>query len=354
MVGDFDSNILPLFFHNVENIRVHVLLVDKRYSDERHAVQIARGIDAFCNYYDYKPTLLQISFDEDSVESIEEIYLQINKLAKTGEKIYFNVSDGLASTLAVLHPLIQRDNGIILSYDRFENTCNIVEGRNMTKEVISPMSIHEHLMLKNIAYEFPDHHEIVQRKEVVFDLMENMKTFTEFKISYQRQEDLTPYKSITEKLEMIDHPNIQFFIHGGILEEYCYWLVKDLGFDDVKIGSKVTVNAVGARFKNELDVLMIKDNHLHMIECKYKTSSTPSESFVYKSHSIQNTLDADANATIVSVGEKKSGTPSNGNKRVQFGKGTKNRAQYNRIYIFHEEVLEPKYFQEKVKRFFLA
>ena len=54
-------------------------------------------------------------------------------------------------------------------------------------------------------------------------------------------------------------------------------------------------------FMNEFDILMIKDNHLHVIECKLR-KAVPDEQYVYKLDSVIDYLDDDGKGMIVVIG----------------------------------------------------
>ena len=355
MVGDFDSNILPLFFHYVEDVRIHVLLYDKRHTNLEHTKQITKGIKKFCDHYSYYPTLLEMSFNEDSVESIEEVYKKISAKVVENELLYFNTTDGLASTTAVLQPLLKKDKGYILAYDRFENTCNIFKDGEMIQEYISPMNIDEHLMLKNIDYEIVAEDEAMRkRKASVFKLLKHTGRYMEYKKIINTISSEHELYWMKEELRKIASGIDKNYALGPIFEEYCYWLVKDLGFDDVQLGVKITHNPQGSNdFKNELDVLVMKDNHLHVIECKLRTF-IDGECFIYKYDSIGQLLDSDGRRMIVAIGGDNLKTSKSGKKFFQFNNSNIKRAEHMNILIYQEKVMRVEHFKNEVKRFFLA
>jgi hypothetical protein len=69
----------------------------------------------------------------------------------------------------------------------------------------------------------------------------------------------------------ISTPENIFFCHGGWLEEYVYWTIKDLNRKhlDVALNVKVAWDGKGKQTThNEFDVLFTYDNRLHLISCK--------------------------------------------------------------------------------------
>jgi len=356
MVGDFDSNILPLFFHYAESVDVHILLYDSRHSDRMQAGRLFEGIKRFCVHYDYNPAMYYLAYDEDSVSSIQDVFEQIKRLGGNDRRLWLNASDGLASTLAILQPLIRSHNGVILAYDRIENSCNVLEGDTMRQERVAPMTITEHLMLKNIGYELlPEDPSFHKRKDVVFELMERTDLYLIFRGEYEKNRDNLnkSHRMYKRKLESIGKANDMNYIRGTIFEEYCYWLVHDLGFDDVQLGTKVThLPDTDDAFFNELDLLLIKDNHLHIIECKLR-KHVNGEEFIYKYDSVGNLLDADGRRMIVSVGGKNVDLTRHGNRNVQFNESNIRRARKAQISIYQAERMDPLAFQNQVKSFLL-
>lgn len=88
-------------------------------------------------------------------------------------------------------------------------------------------------------------------------------------------------------------------ITGGLFELYVYLLVKDLGFDDIEIGIVVENTFSGTNvIRNEFDILMMKDNHLHMIECKF-TKRIDLAALVFKYSTLINLIDDDGKMMIL-------------------------------------------------------
>lgn len=352
ILGDFDSNILPIFFQYAQEIDTHILITDKRTEDIDHADQVQRGLKRFCLEYDFDVALLQMQFDEDQLESINKIFERIDKLTHN-KQLLFNMSDGMASTLALMQDKIFERDGSVLAYDRFDNSCNIVSKEGMKKEIIAGMTIREHLLLKDIDYEEPDYEAIHARADVVKKLMQMSDSFIPFRKESKLQEYVGEYAEIETLLRQIDKREDQFFIDGAIFEEYIYNLVSDVGFDDVALSTKVRYYPVDDTrgFNNELDILAIKDNHLHIIECKFSTFLSKVEEFVYKYDSIINLLDSDGKTMLLIVGGDDFRYKS-GKKQHLIPGGAKRRSQHTGINIYHAKKLDENAFLQEVKSFF--
>lgn len=351
ILGDFDSNILPVFYHYSEDINIHILLYDKRRQDKLHAQNIQIGLKRFCLEYDYDPLLLVMEFDEDTKENIELIFERIDKLAY-GKTLFINASDGMATTLAIFQPKVLELNGKILAYDRFDNSCNVLTKEGMHNESIAGMTINEHLLLKNIDYEMIDTDVISERSATVNELMQASTQFLDFRDAKKQRKPLNAFIEIQNKLASINKENDDFFISGGIFEEYIYSLVKGLRFDDVALGTKVCyMPDEDSSFENELDILLIKENHMHIIECKFRRFINDAEHFIYKYDSVIDMLDADGKTMLLVVGGDDL-RYINGKKNVMFNGGVRRRAKYNNIHIYHEKELNEANFISAVKRFF--
>jgi len=142
----------------------------------------------------------------------------------------------------------------------------------------------------------------------------------------------------------------QSFIQGTVFEEYIYHLIVDnFDFDDVWVGTKVLFEE---EVENEFDILMIKDNHLHTIECKL-VNGLNGEHFVYKTELIMDYLDDDGKAMILSIGADNERRSKSGKKRFQFSRGDKARAHYGDIAIHQSKNFDEKKFLDDVGNWFL-
>ena len=120
---------------------------------------------------------------------------------------------------------------------------------------------------------------------------------------------------------------------GDMFEYYVYLLVKDLGFDDIEIGVEIEDDEV----RNEFDLLLMKDNHLHIIECKHRGFKTLDlEDIIYKYAALRRVVDEDAKAVIVSLINK-------------YSRNFLNRALSQNIALFGLN----KHLQKNIKEFLL-
>lgn len=351
VVGDFDSGLLPVFYYHVESLKVHILLHDRK--DAAKARRLQEGMKRFCAHYAYEPKLLLLPYDEDSEASIAAA---AKRISSYGGQIVINPTEGLSTTAVLLHARLAPHGGTMVEYDRKENGFNLLEEGRIRSEMVSPMTVPEHLMLKNVAVEIrPDMHAVMARRQLVEVLLEDSVRFMEFRNAYNKHRGrVTGYEDIKALLREGGVLEDRSFIDGGIFEERCFHLLNALPFDDVQLGVVATFHPDTPRaFKNEFDVLCIKDNHLHIVECKFR-SRIDGEALIYKYDSIMDLVDEDARAVMAVVGGENVQIGKNGRTRQSFYEGTQHRARHNDIMIYQERRFDPQRFQDEVGAFLLG
>ena len=306
IVGDFYSSVVPIFYEFKDKIDTHIILSDDSKRDDFFARQFESGVNKFIKQNDLKIKNIFYSIDEDNFNSLEKALEFIFKNSK-GE-IYINATDGLA-TLNTFFSLRAVPQGAkVISYDMFDNEYHIIELNGIRKEKITQfLPIKTHFLLKNI--------EVLDTNSKAFAEVYE-KEIKELLI-YHRKEYRHFIFEITTKKKLPDRtlfPNIyaifdkmgftkkfsaeEIFqkVTGDMFEYFVYLQMKDLGFDDIEIGVEIENN--GAR--NEFDILAMKDNHLHIIECKYKRK-LDLNSLIYKYSALRRIVDEDAKSIIVSL-----------------------------------------------------
>jgi hypothetical protein len=185
------------------------------------------------------------------------------------------------------------------------NTYNVTTSKAIEKRAInSQMSIRDHFLLKGVNVVSVEDKEFAHKNAPhIYQLFSQY--LEEFKLL---KGDLTRNKLIPDnyprayqliKLMVLDTQTQQKEITGGLFEWYVYLLVKDLGFDDIEVG--VTVESAFTdeiAVKNEFDVLLMKENHLHMIECKF-THNADVGALAYKYATLIEFIDDDGRMMIL-------------------------------------------------------
>jgi hypothetical protein len=357
-LGDFHSSILPISYEFKEKISKHIIVYDDSGHDVKKSWRMLRGQKAFMESLPdnskKKYEIVTMQIDEDSYESINGCFERILNMVSSPEKIYLNTTDGLSSIAIVLSSRFLDAGAKVISYDRYANTYNLHTSNNMVKHSIEHnMDIASHLLLKGYKLlSVTEKNELQQRKEIIFKLVKNLARYKEFTTLIQNNKafNLAAYDDYRELLEKINMADNKGFIQGTVFEEYIYHLIKDnFDFDDVWTGVKVEYDD---RVENEFDILMIKDNHLHTIECKL-VNGLNGEHFVYKTELIKDYLDDDGKAMILSIGGENIRILKSGKKKRQFTDGDKARASYGDIKIHQSKVFNEQAFLNDVRAWFL-
>jgi hypothetical protein len=356
IIGDFHSSILPISYNFKEQIRKHIIVYDDAKCDMTNAQRIIAGQRAFishCAVCDYE--VLEYKIEEDSYESIVACLEFAITEAKGIENLYLNSTDGLSSVAIVLASKLLHAGANVLAYDRFANTYNLHTCDGIKKEAITEsMDISTHLQLKGYTLLDYTHPNVLARRKVaVKALCKNLREFKAFTTQLQHTpiDTIEGYTTYKEILKSIGQYKEVTFIQGTVFEEYIYHLiVEHFDFDDVMTGVRIEVEE---GVQNELDILMIKDNHLHTIECKL-VNGLDGEHFVYKTDLVMEYLDDDGKAMILSIGGKNIRTMKSGKKRTQFTKGDQARAKYGRINIYQQEVFDEERFLASVREWFFG
>ncbi len=358
ILGDFHSSILPISYEFKEKIAKHIIVYDDAGHDVKKSWRILRGqksfLESLSSNSKSKYEIVTMQIDEDSYKSIGDCYERILTMVSSPEDIYLNTTDGLSSIAVVLSSKFLAVGARVISYDRYANTYNLHTDNGMKKYTIEHnMDIASHLLLKGYTLlSVTKENELQQRKKTIFKLVKNLARYKEFTTLIQNNKASNlaaydDYKKLLENINMIDNKG---FIQGTVFEEYIYHLIKDnFDFDDVWTGVKVEYDD---SVENEFDILMIKDNHLHTIECKL-VNGLNGEHFVYKTELIKDYLDDDGKAMILSIGGENIRILKSGKKKRQFTDGDKARASYGDIQIHQKKVFDEQAFLDDVRAWFL-
>ena len=239
--------------------------------------------------------------DEDSFKAASQVNALVAKHVTKYEYLYINITDGLANVGTLLSSEFRPKGANIITYDRYDNEYNLLTKYSMkTYKVQNSIPIKDHFLLKNI--------EVVSTQSSDFAL-KHKKALHLFFEKYEADKYL--YKQDPEARNALVKMQT-----GFLYEYYIYNLIKELHFDDILLGVKVRDNRLDDIYlENEYDILIMKDNHLHMIECKYQKSLDVT-ALLYKLDSVRETLDEDANIMIVTDFDRYSETHNRSNRDI--------------------------------------
>lgn len=360
ILGDFHSSVLPIYYQFKDDISEHIVIYDDYKSDIREAQNIIKGLKSFNSKYNLKIKMSTYCIDEDSYEAIMSAIEFITESIVENKNIYINTTDGLSNinTLIALKLLPHGVN--LISYDRYDNEVNIIQNESMTTYRIDKIiPIQDHFLLRNLeVVSIADKNFANKYKNEILELFE--KRYEEFKgfANYVQNTqnptlDNKEYENINKIINRLNLKDIKFnqgLITGGLFEYYIYLKVKELDFDDIEIGVTVRKNIDKINFlSNEFDILIMKDNHLHMIECKF-TKNIKLDNIVYKYMGLKSLLDDDGKICIV-TGHKNPHNLSKSTNPVEYQ--PYKRALANKILLKGNPMKDINKFVSEVKDYFV-
>ncbi|GEM_PF-1095947 len=358
ILGDYHSSIMPIFFEFKDKITKHIIVYDDSKHNNNQLNKILNGQQYFLeNFEDHKNNttvdfqIITLKIKEDNYSSLLDCFQSITKHSTEVENIYLNATDGLSSISIVLSSKLLDTGANIIAYDRYANTYNLHSKTDMKKHFIKyNMDIKNHLLQKGYTIlGYSNHFSLKNRKNIVLELSQDLVEYKKFAKSWPNHH--IRYKNYDTLINKLNIPDSQkkSYIDGVLFEEYIYWLVKDnFDFDEVMTGVKVKFDD---GVENEFDILMIKDNHLHTIECKF-VRFIDGEKFVYKTNTIMDYLDDDGKAMLLVISGDNITFNHNGKKIIQFSEGDKARGSYDNIKVHQQKIFNEKDFLEEVKKHF--
>jgi len=353
ILGDFHSSIIPISYEFRDKITHHIIVYDDAKSDIKEASRIIQGQENLKQLdpnvkFEIKPIII----DEDDYYSILGCIQKIKNIASSYDDIYINTTDGLSSIAIVLSNHFLDIGSKVIAYDRYDNTYNLHTSNGMQKHTVqNNLDIKAHLLMKGYKIkELISKDTLEFNKPHIYKLMSDTTRYKEFSdlLNKQRFDEIAGYNDIKSTLNEIGYTK-QHKIQGAIFEEYIYHIIKDnFEFDDIQTGIKVEFDD---DVENEFDILMIKNNHLHTIECKF-VNKLNGEHYVYKTYAIKDYLDDDGRAMILSIGADNQTISKSGRKSVQFNRGDKARAKYTQIKLHQSKEFNKEKFLQEIKEWF--
>ena len=355
LLGKYDSSIFPILFEFKNQIRKHIIIHDDSRYETLKVQKIINSQTKFKEFYSLDYETHSIKIDEDSYDEIIKCYEKIVKISNYDyANIFFFFIGGLASSTIILSNKLLDNCSYFIAYDIFDNGYNLVSNDAMKKMKIKEnKDIYTHFLLKGYdLLSSGNKIEAFKRKNIVLKLCENLETLQEFAAQIQNKQshEIKGFSTIKELLFKIDKLEDKMFIQGTIFEEFIYWLIIDnFNFDQVMFNVKIEFEPA---LLNEFDILMIKNNHLHVIECKLR-KAVPGEHYIYKLDSIIDYLDDDGKGMIVVIGGENERYTDFGNAKKSFTHGSIVRANSANIKIHHSKTFDKNKFLEDIKNHFL-
>jgi len=306
ILGNFHSSIFPIYNEFKDKITTHIVVHDDAFSEQLKDKKIIHALKKFNAKHHLQIITQEHKLDEDSFKSIYTLIETIKSLNEPLGDVYINTTDGLSNISTVLASKLLSQGVNFIAYDMYENSYNLTTQESMKNFKLSTsLSIQDHLELKSFQVTFKGDLSFAHKhEEKIFKLFNNYAHEMELlnkDITKQSKQHQAQYKNAATLVrEMgLDANRNAPEITGGLFEYYVYLLVKDLGFDDIAVGVVIEQPIKGKiNVSNEFDILLMKDNHLHMIECKFRKNLSRAE-LVYKYAALINVIDDDAMIMIL-------------------------------------------------------
>ena len=307
IVGDFHSSILPIFYNFQDKISKHILLYDDAKRDVLNAKNLFKGMRDFVELHNLPIDLQEKVLDEDSFVSIKECAEHILRLSENPEEIYINITDGYATLTTLLDHHLLAHGVNFIAYDMYDNEYNIINKNELTKQSMHKnLTIKDHFLLKGYRTKISNMKEYaLKHKQNILDIFEkHSEDFSKFtqlsdqKYTLVEQIPHTPIKEIFLKMGEAKTHIKNSLLTGGLFECYVYILLHKTAYDDIEVGLEIFRQYGASEIKNEFDILVMKNNHLHTIECKFR-NNVKLDQLIYQYHGLSNMVDEDAKGVII-------------------------------------------------------
>lgn len=284
------------------------------------------GIKSVLNARGIKCESQMISFDPDQIRNILKHLL----LANDDEIITFNTSSGYRLMVLVILEYFTSNSMSSFVVDKFTNKLNWLHPcEKVAEKIQSKLKISEYIKLfsSQVLTQGQTLQEPKDRQALTHWLIGNIEHFgsslaalnhiaMRADVTLQFRMDKKYHKKphlheILKKLEEIgilrvQHQNVifkdedsRFYANGGWLENHVFSLL----FEIKKSRESISDLAKGMEFsrakgtvKNEIDVVMMANNRLHLIECKtrkftnHNHANTPGSAAIYRLDTLKESL----------------------------------------------------------------
>lgn len=356
ILGEFDSSFLPIFFEYKQKLSKHTLIYSNSFNDIRHKERIENGLKEIVKRYNLKCELEFIEIDNNNLQSIRSTAKKIMENVAR-ENLILNATDGKTLTGLITGKIFISYGAKVVLYDRYKNSYVVLNDDEIEqKNIVKNMSVEDHIISKGYRLVArKSKKELDRKKPYVMMLVEEFELFQEFRKlamheKYVRDRKFAPIRYALSQLGITTHKgNIlkDQYILGGLFEEIIYHIASDLGFDDLMCGAVVVYGTAQKPIKNEFDLLLIKDNHLNIIECKFR-DHIDAEHLIYKYDALLRYFDNDGKVMIVNVAS----TNSRKFAKRGFDKSIVGRAENANILIYNEPTLDIEKLKLMIKSFF--
>ena len=311
IIGSFDTTLLNLVNEFAGEIERVVLIFDDTIASTKNLARHQNSLERYKNKYGHNYIIdTAMVIDEDNSLKLDAIL----SLAASYDRVMIDITDALGSTAAYLGSRVVDDKVSLIAFNAYENEYNVISSQGFeNKKLRETLTIADYVT--SLGYEIVEHKSKIVRKKV--DILYLFQQFASFQntraaliksgnISYNR--DLGVHQAL-HRLKIIDqHGNLtdRNYLQGGLFEDYIYWIVSELGFDDVLSSAEIRFDRdtrLGTVINNEFDLLAFKNNRLYLFECKF-TKNFTLDDLIYKYMALKEHIKNDSKGIIITVNPK--------------------------------------------------
>ena len=316
------NNIIPLIFEYKKEIKTIHLIYDTSVCEFEKAMDLKNGLIKLNNKYSLNWEIKFYPIDEDKKENIEKTV--------SFDFDYLFIAENTDVSLSILlGNLTLAKNGIIYSYDKGENTYNIISKTTFKNQKIkNNLKLEDYLTMLNYK---------IKSKTTLNDIKQRRKLVLKAMKSSNPYDPVT--KGVLTQLGVFKNGKLIKSSFGGVFEEYIFWQLVKFDFDEIWMNVEVISEKIDKEeIINEIDILGIKDNTIYIYEVKkgilvpFKNKEgikiTPKRqagNIVYKLDSIMSIFGRYTKGMIINL---------NTFPKQSFSKNLTKRAQENNILIY--------------------
>jgi len=346
--------LIPIIFEFKNKIKKHILVYDEAKLEKSLVKKLKKGIHKVNVYYNLKQDIELIEVDEDNKKDM--IQLQ-QSLKLVSDNLYLNAAQSDIALVVILSGYILQHNGIVLSYDKYDNTYNEIRQDGFTNHNI------KHNLKLDDYFSFMGYKKISSKDPNEF---EGKESHINYLFKTPQKLFLSTLLIRKQKIKYLDLASRNALLALGIIdkklnftkkkgfgelfEEFIYLKLKRYNFDDIQMSVEIIFDEqLGVL--NEFDIIAIKNNHITIIECKWGSLFSAND-IIYKLDSILENFGDDSKGLIVNI--QQNYDPTYDNERVLkkvFSKSSYSRATYNNLEIYSDYLYNDLLFSELVEDF---
>jgi len=301
------SHLTPIIFEFKKKVDTHIIITDEDKEYKEKTEELYNGIKRLNKKYNLKPKIKIFVIDEDDKSDFNKLFLKLKKIIKS--KIYLNINEADTTFTILISAFVFKNKGKIISYDKNDNTYNLISQDKIQNHIIkNNMKIDDYMILLDYKIETKTiATDIIDRKEDILKIGKP-KILKKIKNLLIRNAIHSKYEKELKNLKIVKNNKINNSAAGNIFEEYLFWEFYQYDIDDIALNIRIISDIKSKTLiTNEFDILMIKDNHIFVVEAKFgsliynSTKAKVSNDIIYKADSLLSLFGEDSKTLVVNI-----------------------------------------------------